>query len=64
MTLRRRITQLEGCNPARIVSDAAERLMTYLDRIAARLPILTENTNVTAADLKAELAAIRQRPKP
>jgi hypothetical protein len=64
MTLRRRITQLEGRAPARIVADAGERLMAYLDRIAARLPITTVTPKATAADLQSELITILQRPMP
>ncbi len=59
MTLRWRIMLLEGCTSARIVADAAERMMAYLDRIAARLPISTAPAN--AAELQAELVASSQR---
>ena len=62
MTLRRRIRLLEGRTPARIVAGAAERMMAYLERIAARLPISTAPAN--AAELQAELVASLQRPKP
>jgi hypothetical protein len=64
MTLRRRIRLLEGRTPARIVTDAAERMMAYLDRIAARLPVTLAPPKTTTAALQAELAAILQRPKP
>jgi hypothetical protein len=64
MTLHRRIMQLERRAPARNLSGAAERLMTFLDRIAARLPNAGPSRQATATDLQAELAVILQRPRP
>lgn len=64
MTLRGRITRLEDRSPAQTATGARERLARYLDAIAARLPLNDAPPKATAADLKADLAAILQRPKP
>jgi hypothetical protein len=64
MTLRGRIMRLESRSPAQTVTGARERLVAYLDAIAARLPIGGATPRATVADLKADLAAILQRPRP
>lgn len=63
MTLRGRIMRLEGRNPAQTVTGARERLASYLDAMAARLPMNDATPKVTAAGIHAELAAILQRPR-
>lgn len=64
MKLRGRIIQLEGRSPAQTATGARERLAGYLDAIAARVPLNDTTPKATAANLKAELTAILQRPRP
>ena len=60
MTLIRRILRLEGRSPARDMTGARERLLAYIDAIAARQPIDEALSGTTAAASLAELAVLIQ----